>query len=443
MSKIIFNEHQRRQIEQNPNVVLITDRSIQYTVAFKLKAVQENLKGKGPTEIFKAAGFDLEIIGIKKVQSAVHRWKKIYQTYGEDGFTQERRGKGSTGRPRAEKLSADKKLEKAEARIRLLEAELAPLKKARRNGKAGEEESFLTPKEKYQAISETIRLFQLKNMTRYLCEVANVSSSGYYKWRQNMEKHSLREEADYQDYLLLKVIYDEAKGKIGYRGFYMELVDQLGKPMNHKKILRLMRKFNLYAKVRRANPYRLIEKANEAHRQIPNYLNRAFKQDEPGKVFLTDITYLQYKGGRTAYLSCVKDVATREIVAYKLATTLKLSIVYETLEQLKHHLDGNLHPEAMIHSDQGFHYTHPGFQTLVKDMGLKQSMSRRGNCLDNAPMESFFGHFKDEVDYHEAESFTELHTQVIDYITHYNHTRKQWTLKKMTPASYRSHLIAA
>ncbi|MFP3499530.1 IS3 family transposase, partial [Pseudomonas sp. SIMBA_059] len=87
------------------------------------------------------------------------------------------------------------------------------------------------------------------------------------------------------------------------RGFYMALVDVLDKPMNHKKILRLMRKFNLYGKVRRANPYRQLEKATEAHCSIPNYLKREFKQDEPGKVFLTDITYLQYKGGQTAYLS--------------------------------------------------------------------------------------------------------------------------------------------
>ena len=129
MSKIIFNEHQRRQIEANLNVVSVSDRSIQYTVAFKVKAVQENIQGKGPSEIFKAAGFDLEIIGLSKVQSAVNRWKKIYQTYGENGFIEERRGKGSTGRPRVEKLSADKKLEKAEARIKLLEAELELLKK--------------------------------------------------------------------------------------------------------------------------------------------------------------------------------------------------------------------------------------------------------------------------------------------------------------------------
>ncbi|MEG0474060.1 MAG: IS3 family transposase, partial [Solibacillus sp.] len=87
-----------------------------------------------------------------------------------------------------------------------------------------------------------------------------------------------------------------------------------------------------FAKVRRANPYRNIAKATQVHRMVPNHLNRAFKQDEPGKVFLTDITYLKYRG-QTAYLSCVKDVATREIIAYELSTSLKMSIVYRTLEK--------------------------------------------------------------------------------------------------------------
>ena len=129
MSKIIFNEHQRRKIEANPNVASVSDRSIQYTADFKLKAVQANLQGKGPVQIFREAGFDLELIGIKKAKSAISRWKKTYQTHGKEGFLEERRGKESTGRPRLENLSAEKKLEKAEARIQLLEAELHLLKK--------------------------------------------------------------------------------------------------------------------------------------------------------------------------------------------------------------------------------------------------------------------------------------------------------------------------
>jgi transposase InsO family protein len=272
--------------------------------------------------------------------------------------------------------------------------------------------------------------------------MTDVSRSGYYDWLENIESHAIREEQDYQDYVLLKCIYDANKGKIGYRGLYMALEELMVTPMNHKKILRLMRKFNFFAKIRRANPYKNIAKATQAHRTIPNRLNRQFKQDEPGKVLLTDITYLSYASGKTAYLSCVKDVATREILAYELSSSLSMGIVYRTLAKLEESLGGNIHPEAMIHSDQGFHYTHPDYQDIVKKMGLVQSMSRRGNCIDNAPMESFFGHFKDDVDHKEALNLSYLKVMIDEYMEHYNTTRKQWDLKKMTPAQYRSHLIA-
>jgi transposase len=129
MSKIIFNEYQRRQIESNPNVTSVSDRAIQYNAEFKVRAVQENLKGKGPSQIFKENGFDLEVIGAKKANSSLERWKNTYNTYGEQGFLEERRGKGSTGRPSTRVLSSEKKLEKAEARIKYLEAELELLKK--------------------------------------------------------------------------------------------------------------------------------------------------------------------------------------------------------------------------------------------------------------------------------------------------------------------------
>ena len=125
------------------------------------------------------------------------------------------------------------------------------------------------------------------------------------------------------------------------------------------------------------------------------------------------------------------------------STNLRMNIVYRTLSKLKEALDGNVHPEALIHSDQGVHYTNPEYQKRAKEIGLLPSMSRRGNCLDNAPMESFFGHLKDEVDYKEARNFNELKLMIDEYIEYYNTSRKQWNLKKMTPEAYRSHLIAA
>jgi len=288
-----------------------------------------------------------------------------------------------------------------------------------------------------------IREYQLQNKTSYLCELTNVSRSGYYKWLQTTEKRAISEEQDYQDYLLVKCVYDAHRGKSGYRMLYMELSELLEVPINHKKILRIMRKYKFFAKVRRANPYRQLAKATQAHKTVPNILNRQFDQDEPGKVLLTDITYLPHRSGQMAYLSCVKDVATREILAYELSTSLKMVIVERTLQKLEEALAGNVHPEAMIHSDQGFHYTHPDYQERVKEMGLAQSMSRRGNCLDNAPMESFFGHLKDEVGYKDAQNLEELKQMIGNYIDYYNSERKQWDLKKMAPEAYRNHLIAA
>lgn len=129
MSKIYFNEHQRQLLEANPNVASVSDRAIQYTPEFKKIAVEQNLAGKGPSQIFIENGFDLEMIGSTKAKNSLNRWRRTFNQYGEEGFFEERRGKGSTGRPNTKNLSPDKKLEKAEARIRYLEAEIELLKK--------------------------------------------------------------------------------------------------------------------------------------------------------------------------------------------------------------------------------------------------------------------------------------------------------------------------
>ncbi|USK36393.1 IS3 family transposase [Bacillus sp. F19] len=194
--------------------------------------------------------------------------------------------------------------------------------------------------------------------------------------------------------------------------------------------------------MRRANPYRKMTKATQEHRTCKNIVNRKFDQGEPGKVLLTDITYLYYGKGQKSYLSCVKDGATKEILAYHLSTSLEMDIVYQTLRKLAKSTE-LFHPEAILHSDQGVHYTHPLFQNKVKDLGLMQSMSRKGKCWDNAPMESFFGHFKDHVHHRACENLQQLTKEVDQFIEVYNHHRYQWGLKKMTPAQYRGHLLAA
>jgi transposase InsO family protein len=227
------------------------------------------------------------------------------------------------------------------------------------------------------------------------------------------------------------MIFEKGKKKLG-----MRLMNDHGAIMNHKKIIRIIKENNLVAQVRRKNPYKMIMKVNQEHRTAANILNREFKQIVPRKVFCTDITYLYYGMSQRAYLSAVKDIASNEIVGWKLSNNLSLKFVLDSISHLKSEMS-----DAIIHSDQGVHYTHPTYITRVKELNLKQSMSRRGNCIDNSPMESFFGHLKDEFECRRAKTFEELNIILDEYLKYYNNERYKWDLKKMTPVQYRNHLL--
>jgi len=267
-----------------------------------------------------------------------------------------------------------------------------------------------------------------------LCEIADVSRSGYYKWL----KHSDRKERDYDDYLLIKEIFDKGKRKYGWRTMQMKLFSEKKITMNHKKIIRIKKKYHLFTRIRRVNPYKDIMKKSLEHRTCENKLNREFKQGIPFKVLSTDITYLPFNH-RFAYLSVIKDIASREVVSWNMAQHLEMDLVLDTVENMKNNLA--LSPETMIHSDQGFHYTNPLYIERLKEFKMDQSMSRKGNCIDNAPIESFFGHLKDDVDYKDCKTFEELRLLIGKYMKYYNHERQQWNLKKMTPVEYRNHLL--
>lgn len=270
-----------------------------------------------------------------------------------------------------------------------------------------------------------------------MCETAKVSRCGYYKWLKTADNKP----KDYDDYLLIKEIFDEGKSKWGWRNIQMKLNDEKGATMNHKKIIRIKNKYNLITKIRRRNPYRAIMKKTKEHRTFENILNRNFKQQNPHKVFCTDITYLPFNS-RIAYLSAVKDIASGEIVAWNLSPHLQMDIVFGTIENMKSNQAIASLKDILIHSDQGFHYTSPEYQSRIKKLGMIQSMSRKGNCIDNSPMESFFGHFKDEVDYKNCKTFEELIKLTTEYVDYYNNERQQWDLKKMTPVQYRNHFLA-
>ncbi|MGG1226856.1 IS3 family transposase [Brevibacillus formosus] len=440
-NRVSFTEHEIHTLEKNQNVLRVTGKNITYSPMFKFTAVQAYREGQTPIEIFLQAGFPLEIIGRHTPKKCLHRWRKVCTTFGEAGLIEERRGKGSTGRKSEGELSAEEKLRRAEARIRLLEAENELLKKL--EALERQTNKTLSSPERFQLIDLVLRKHGLKRVTRYLCQIAEVSSSGYYRWCSAEGRRQIREEADERDFLLIKEHFETRKGRAGVLVIKMRLERMNGVVMNHKKIRRLMQKFKLVTLIRKANPYRKMAKATQEHRTCPNLLKRQFDQGIPEKVLLTDITYLRYGTGQWAYLSCVKDGATKQILAHYLSSTLELSLVKRTLDLLIKRLDGNVHPDAIFHSDQGMHYTHLTTRRLIAEAGFKQSMSRKGNCWDNASMESFFGHMKDELEYKDCVSLQELRQRVNEYVTYYNSERYQWTLKKMTPDEIRNHLIAA
>jgi transposase InsO family protein len=256
-----------------------------------------------------------------------------------------------------------------------------------------------------------------------------VSRSGYYKWLERAHEP----DKDHDDYLKVKEVFHQGKGRYGWRSIKMRLPG-----MNHKKIQRLMRKYGLFAKVRRRNPYKAITKKTMEHRVCDNKLQRQFAQAVPYKVFCTDITYIPFHH-RFVYLSVVKDIASGEVVAWNASPYLEITLVTQTIKTMNLPSCENV----MIHSDQGFHYTNPAFIGIVRELKMVQSMSDKGSCIDNAPIESFFGHMKDELEYERCQTFEELRLAIDEYMRYYNYERKQWARKKMTPVEYRNHLLTA
>ena len=274
-----------------------------------------------------------------------------------------------------------------------------------------------------------------------LCEIARVSRSGYYNWVNSENTRIEKENNDRRDFEIILQAYQYRGYDKGAKGIYMRLI-HMNPPviMNVKKIRRLMKKYNLFCPIRQANPYRRMAKALKTNNVADNILNREFKEHGPRMVLLTDITYILYNN-KKCYLSVILDAFTKEVLSYVLSASLEVDFVLETVNKLieKHNL--SLSTETLVHSDQGCHYTSYSFIQILKDKQLRQSMSRKGNCWDNAPQESFFGHLKEEVDIKACDTFDEVHELISDYIDYYNNDRYQWNLNKMTPIQYRNFLL--
>ena len=295
---------------------------------------------------------------------------------------------------------------------------------------------------KYAIIRETSQRTDNLLSIKQLCSLAGVSRSGYYHYLSTEDERQRRERRDQEDFRQIVEAYQFRGYAKGARGIYMRLI-HMDPPvvMNIKKIRWLMRKYGLKCPIRKENPYRRMAKAIKTSYVAPNLLNREFETHGLRAVLLTDITYISNGKAPRCYLSAIIDAWTKELLAWTLSESLEVDFVLETVNQLMERHGPSLQAQVLIHSDQGAHYTSVKFVQLVKDSRLRQSMSRRANCWDNAPQESFFGHMKDEIDLSGCTCFAQIHEAIRIWADYYNYERYQWNLARLAPAEYYQYLM--
>ncbi|WP_108672584.1 IS3 family transposase, partial [Peribacillus acanthi] len=231
----------------------------------------------------------------------------------------------------------------------------------------------------------------------------------------------------------IKALYIKVDGIYGYRRMTLNINRIFEKNFNHKRIYRLMRIAGIKSVIRR--------KRKSYKRSIPqhvaeNVLKREFTAEKPNEKWVTDVTEFKYGSSKKAYLSAILDLYDGSIVSYVLGHSNNNKLVFETLDQATKHLKGD---KPLIHSDRGYQYTSHGFKRRLDKAEITQSMSRVGRCIDNGPMESFWGTLKCEKYYlHKYNTFEDLLIAVDEYIHFYNHDRYQKRLNGLSPLEFRA-----
>ncbi|KZN45309.1 IS3 family transposase [Pseudoalteromonas luteoviolacea] len=267
----------------------------------------------------------------------------------------------------------------------------------------------------------------------HLLEASGLPKSVYYYHRNKGDSHDKYDAITKQ----IKSIFHAHKGRYGYRRITSTL-RSAGTLINHKTVQRLMQQLSLQSVVR---PKRYKSYRGTKGKHIDNTLNRDFTAVKPNQKWVTDITEFKVANQRV-YLSPIIDLFNQEVVSYEVGTSPRLSLVTDTLNNAVKQLAW--HERPLIHSDQGWQYQHQLTRKFIAENNLTQSMSRKGNCLDNAVAENFFGILKTEM-YHgyEYKSVTELVSAIKEYIEYYNHKRIKLKLKGLSPIAYRNQALVA
>jgi putative transposase len=263
-----------------------------------------------------------------------------------------------------------------------------------------------------------------------MCGFFGVSRAAYYAWTQRIEQ----DDRDSKRMKLVQEAWERSHKTYGYRRITIWLAQKRDVVLNHKTVLRLMNKLSIRSNARKPRIYRKPAE-NETYHLAPNVLNRDFSATLPNQKWVTDVTYIHTQQG-WAFLSTIKDLYDGFIVAYTFGQSNSIQLVTDMLKLAKQKekvTDG-----LILHSDQGHQYTSQAYyDVLVTEYNITPSMSRRANCWDNAPMENFFGHLKEEYLRHvKNPSFQEARQLVDDYIYFFNYERIQLK-SKQTPYQIR------
>lgn len=266
-------------------------------------------------------------------------------------------------------------------------------------------------------------------------DIAKLPKSSYYEWKIKLEQPIDKDKQIKEE---IKTIVEASKGRYGYRRVTLVLKNK-GFKINHKRVLRIMREQSLLCSKFKTRSRKYSSYKGQIGKVADNIVNRQFRASKPNQLWLTDVTEFRIKGQeKKIYLSPILDIYNSEIISYTLSNHPTINLTNTMLEKaLEENKDIK---DLTIHSDQGFHYQHSSWTKKLEKMNIRQSMSRKGNCLDNSPMENFFGILKQEMYYGaEFKNYNELVVEIEKYIRWYNEDRIKTKLNGMSPVMYRLH----
>ncbi|PGV79308.1 IS3 family transposase [Bacillus cereus] len=396
-------------------------RCTNYTQKFKLDVL--NFMIENGMSLFETAA----IFNIP-APSTISVWKKQLATQGIDALQSKKKGRPSMKKDSNKQLKqplAEGSFEALEARIKQLEMENEYFKKVKcLSSKQGK----ITKQDKAQVVYELRHKYSVKA----LVELATIPRSTYY----DLVKKMNRPDVDADLKAEIKAIYEENEGRYGYRRIHDELTNR-GQKVNHKKVQRIMKELELKCVVR-MKKYKSYK--GKVGRIAPNILERNFHTDAPNQKWVTDITEFKLFGEKL-YVSPVLDLYNGEIITYTIGIRPTYSLVSDMLEKALERLPET--HQLLMHSDQGWHYQMRQCVRTLESRAIVQSMSRKGNCYDNAVIENFFGIMKSEFLYiKEFENVEHFKIELEKYIDYYNTKRIKAKLK-MSPVQYRTHFYQA